>query len=217
MEGNMGNRKTLFAAASIIALGLVSASPGLAQSASQSDAEATAPMMRGGQPMMGQGMMGQGMMHRQMMGGGMGQSGMGPSGGRMGMGDGDMPCGGRMGGGMGMGMGGGGMHHGMHGDGMQHRRMGHHGMHHMAGKGMMRDGMPGGMAGHMRVRPLIDEADAAHFFKRYLERLDNDRLKLGKVETTDEDTITAEIVTVDDSLVQTFTVDRASGRVSTGK
>jgi hypothetical protein len=87
------------------------------------------------------------------------------------------------------------------------------------GPGMMQ-GMPGaGMMGSqgpgMRVTPVqhLTTDDVRHFFGHWLERQDNPRLKLGKVEQADEDTIVAEIVTVDDSLVQRFKVDRHSGDV----
>ncbi|MBM3950156.1 MAG: hypothetical protein FJ311_01725 [Rhodospirillales bacterium] len=40
----------------------------------------------------------------------------------------------------------------------------------------------------------------------------NDRLKVGKVADKDDKTITAEIVTVDGSLVQTLTIDKATGQ-----
>ncbi len=40
----------------------------------------------------------------------------------------------------------------------------------------------------------------------------NDRLKVGKVVEKDAKTITAEIVTVDNSLVQTLTIDKATGQ-----
>lgn len=39
----------------------------------------------------------------------------------------------------------------------------------------------------------------------------NERLKVGKVVQTDDDTIVAEIVTVDDSLVHKFAIDRDTG------
>jgi hypothetical protein len=41
----------------------------------------------------------------------------------------------------------------------------------------------------------------------------NERLKVGDVTRTDDDTIVAEIVTVDDSLVQRLEIDRHSGRM----
>jgi hypothetical protein len=40
----------------------------------------------------------------------------------------------------------------------------------------------------------------------------NPRLKLGRVEEQNEDTIVAEILTIDDSLVQRLAIDRATGR-----
>jgi hypothetical protein len=56
--------------------------------------------------------------------------------------------------------------------------------------------------------------DVRGFFERYLASLGNARLKVGHVEELDQDTITAEIVTVDDSLVERFTVDRRTGVIS---
>ena len=45
----------------------------------------------------------------------------------------------------------------------------------------------------------------------------NDRLKVGSVETVDDDTIAIEIVTVDDSLVVRREIDRDTGRMKRGK
>lgn len=53
--------------------------------------------------------------------------------------------------------------------------------------------------------------DVTQRMERWLAIQGNDRLKLGKVEAVDDDTITAEIVTVDGSLVQTLTIDRHTG------
>ncbi len=53
--------------------------------------------------------------------------------------------------------------------------------------------------------------DVTQRMERWLAIQGNDRLKLGKVEAVDDDTITAEIVTVDGSLVQKFTIDRNTG------
>jgi len=55
----------------------------------------------------------------------------------------------------------------------------------------------------------VDDVTAR--MERWLAIQGNDRLKLGKVEAVDDDTITAEIVTVDGSLVQTLAVDRHTG------
>lgn len=81
------------------------------------------------------------------------------------------------------------------------------------GKGRHMGGAMG--RGHMRVTPVqhLGIDDVSHFFRHRLERRGNDRLKLGAVKQKGEDTISAEIVTVDGSLVRTFEVDRHSGRV----
>lgn len=118
------------------------------------------------------------------------------------------------------------MHDGMRsGDGMM---MGQ-GM----GSGMMRGhGGPGAMMGQrggagtmMREGDLsldtgivtsvqhLSTDDVRDFFVHRLQRIGNDRLKLGQVTQTDEDTITAEIVTLDDSLVDRLKVDRHSGKI----
>ncbi|HEY5127161.1 MAG TPA: hypothetical protein VIJ35_07630 [Bradyrhizobium sp.] len=49
--------------------------------------------------------------------------------------------------------------------------------------------------------------------ERWLVRRDNPRLKVGEVKEKDADTITADIVTKDDSLVERFIVDRHTGFV----
>lgn len=71
----------------------------------------------------------------------------------------------------------------------------------------------GKMARGLRVTPVehLTVEDVSHFFGHILERRGNKRLKLGEVKQRDEDTITAQIVTVDGSLVQEFEVDRHSG------
>jgi hypothetical protein len=63
----------------------------------------------------------------------------------------------------------------------------------------------------------LDIGDVQTRLERWLAMQGNDRLKLGKVEAVDDDTITAEIVTVDDSLVQKFAVDRHSGQMQPAK
>ena len=50
------------------------------------------------------------------------------------------------------------------------------------------------------------------FLETRLAHWGNDRLKLGKVEATDDKTITGEIVTKDGSLVQKFAFDKTTGR-----
>jgi hypothetical protein len=85
----------------------------------------------------------------------------------------------------------------------------------------MGQGMASGMGGWsglegQRVLPMmqLSTSDVRVFFERYLESLENARLKVGKVIEADNDTITAEIVTVDDSLVEKFEVDRHTGEIS---
>ena len=60
-------------------------------------------------------------------------------------------------------------------------------------------------------KPLTVE-DARANLEQHLQQRGNDRLKVGKVEDKDENTITAEIVTVDDSLVRRIEIDKATGR-----
>ena len=58
----------------------------------------------------------------------------------------------------------------------------------------------------------IDVDGVTARMERWLAIQGNDRLKLGKVEQVDDDTITVEIVTVDGSLVNKLAVDRHTGR-----
>lgn len=125
--------------------------------------------------------------------GGMGQGMMGPGMMQGGMGQGMMMCpmmSGMMQGGMGQGM---------------------------MGQGMMGAGMPsGGTAGMFgsRVTPVMNlSIDDVHgYLDIQLERLNNKRLKVGNI-SADGGTITAEIVTVDNSLVQRLKVDRHTGMI----
>jgi hypothetical protein len=55
--------------------------------------------------------------------------------------------------------------------------------------------------------------DVKNRMERWLARRDNPRLKLGAVTEKDADSITAEIVTKDNSLVERFIVDRHTGSV----
>jgi hypothetical protein len=89
------------------------------------------------------------------------------------------------------------------------------------GPGMMDPPMGSGVGGWSglegrRVVPLmrLSTDDVRGFLQRHLEALGNERLKVGKVEALDDDTITADIVTVDDSLVERFAVDRHTGLIS---
>jgi hypothetical protein len=164
--------------------------------------------------MMGHGMMGHG--QGMMMGHGM-----------MGHGQGMMMGRGMMGHGQGMMMGHGMMGHGMsgmgtpHGTAMMPGRMMHHGMMHpgMMGQGAM--GQPYRSHGTIAPRhgwPIpaprdLTDDDVRQWLDKGLDWLGNARLKVGQVTETDGATITAEIVTLDDSLVQRLAVDRRSGAV----
>jgi len=69
------------------------------------------------------------------------------------------------------------------------------------------------MSSGLRVHRIehLETADVTHYFEHHLEKLGNKRLKLGKVEQPDDDSITVEIVTLDNSLVWKYRVDRHSG------
>lgn len=159
-------------------------------------AQSTKEMERGMMPdhaqcmsMMRDGMsnMGSGMMDQQTGGGMMGQHKDG------GMMDGDMMTSSNRGGTMGGGM----MGRGMMGSGMM-------------GAGGARPGM-GGLFGS-RVTPVMNLSvdDVRGYFDAQLKRLNNKRLKLGDIKSEDA-TITADVVTVDNSLVQRLKVDRHTG------
>ncbi len=83
------------------------------------------------------------------------------------------------------------------------------------GSRMMGHGMMGhGMMGHGMAEKNLSANDVTKIIKGFLAWYGNDRLKVGKVEEKDENTIIAEIVTVDDSLVKRLAVDRKTGRHS---
>ena len=107
----------------------------------------------------------------------------------------------------------------------------------MMGRGMMRGGMmmPEMMGHHMmgsqlgrhrgsmghrfapRVTPVmhLTEDDVRHYFQHRLERRGNNRLKVGEVKKNDDDTIVADIVTAKEgALVDSFAVDRHTGRIT---
>ncbi len=84
---------------------------------------------------------------------------------------------------------------------------------------MMGHGLTGGGYGHGSAdgKPAIqpDQDLSADDVRARIERSlkwhGNERLKVGEVKELDDDTIVAEIVTLDDSLVDRFEVDRHSG------
>jgi hypothetical protein len=126
---------------------------------------------------------------------------MGPMMGQGQMGQGQMPM---MGQGMGPGMMGQGMGPGMMGQGMGPGMMGQ-GM----GPGMMGQGMGPGMM--QPLRQDLSAEDVKHMMEHRLAWNGNPNVKVGKVEKKDDDTIIAEIVTQDGSLVQSLEVDRHTG------
>jgi hypothetical protein len=106
------------------------------------------------------------------------------------------------------------MMHGGMGGGMKHHDMmqgdtGHGGM-------MMRGDAGSGMGTLFgsRVVPTLNISvdDVRGFLTARLDRLNNKRLKLGEVKA-DDSTITADVVTVDNSLVQRLKVDRHTGDI----
>ena len=93
------------------------------------------------------------------------------------------------------------------------------------GPGMMQGGMgPGMMQGGMgsgggaifgsRVTPMMNLSvdDVRGYLAVQLNRLNNKRLKVGDIKSEDG-TITADIVTIDNSLVQRLKVDRHTGAI----
>ena len=107
-----------------------------------------------------------------------------------------------------------GMGHGM-GPGMMGQGMGQ-GM----GPGMMGQGSgpgqqtfgPGNCPGLAAAQGQETTVDSVtKFLESRLAHWGNERLKLGKVEATDDKTITGEIVTKDGSLVHKFAFDKATG------
>ena len=89
------------------------------------------------------------------------------------------------------------------------------------GPGMMQGGMgPGMTQGGMgalfgsRVTAMMNLSpeDVRGYLGAQLDRLDNRRLKLGDIKA-DDGSVTADIVTVDNSLVQRLKVDRHTGAI----
>jgi hypothetical protein len=109
---------------------------------------------------------------------------------------------------------------GMGGQGMMGRGMGGRGMDHgMTGQGrgrMADSGAPGagGLFGS-RVTPVMNLSveDVRGYLDQRVERLGNKRLKVGDVTVTGTGVITADVVTVDNSLVQRLSVNRRTGAI----
>ncbi len=118
----------------------------------------------------------------------------------------NQPCGWHQGWHMGPGM----MGQGQMGQGMGQGQMGPG----MMGQGQMGQGMGQGQMGPGMVQPLrqdLSAADVQHMMEHRLAWQGNPNVKVGKVEDKDDDTIVAEIVTQDGSLVQRLEVDRHTG------
>jgi hypothetical protein len=102
---------------------------------------------------------------------------------------------------------------GMMGQGMMRQGMMGQGM---MGRGMMRDGScpDRGRLFGSRVTPMMNLSieDVRAYLTVQLERLNNKRLKVGEIKA-DDGTITADVVTVDNSLVQRLKVDRRTGAI----
>lgn len=114
-------------------------------------------------------------------------------------------------GGRGM-MGGGAMGPGMMGPGMMGPGM--MPMMQQMHRGTKGQGMMG--PGHgSRVVPQQDLSsdDVRHFLEHHLAMQGNPRLKVGEINEKDDDTVVADIVTTDGSLVDRFEVDRHTGQM----
>jgi hypothetical protein len=82
---------------------------------------------------------------------------------------------------------------------------------HMMGRGMMGYG-PGYAYGPGQAAPLnLSVGDVKTNFERWLAIMGNPNLKVGKIKEMDKNTISAEIVTKDNSLVRRYEIDRATG------
>jgi hypothetical protein len=86
----------------------------------------------------------------------------------------------------------------------------------MMGSGTTQDGQILGMTALFgsRVTPMMNLSpdEVRTYLAAQLERLGNKRLKVGDI-MPDDGTITADIVTIDDSLVQRLKVDRHTGAI----
>jgi len=86
----------------------------------------------------------------------------------------------------------------------------------MMGSGMMQSGSRSSMDALFgsRVTPVMNLSleDVRGYLGLQLQRLNNKRLKVGDLKS-DDGTITADIVTVDNSLVQRLKIDRHTGAI----
>ena len=65
--------------------------------------------------------------------------------------------------------------------------------------------------GQQKLDKELSVDDVRNIVERQLQRHGNDRLKIGKIEASGKNTIVAEIVTVDDSLVRKMEFDTKTG------
>ena len=123
-------------------------------------------------------------------------------------------------GGMGQGQGYGGMGHGHGGyggmgQGQGYGGMGHgHGGYGGMGQGHGYGGMGQGYGGMGMAAPLAEDLSSdgvRHIMEHRVARTGNPNLKVGEIVVQDDDTITADVVTQDGSLVRRFMVDRHTG------
>lgn len=83
----------------------------------------------------------------------------------------------------------------------------------MMGSGGMREGMAALFGSRVRPPMNLSVDDVHGYLASQLEGLNNKRLKLGDIKSSDG-AITADIVTIDNSLVQRLTVDRHTGAIT---
>ncbi len=107
------------------------------------------------------------------------------------------------------------MNQGQQGQGMMGGGMMNMMRQHMMGQGTMgpNSGMGMGFAGQVVVSKDLTADDVSHFLEHRLEDQGNKRLTLGDVTEVDDEKITADITTVDGSLVQRLEIDRHSGKM----
>ena len=99
------------------------------------------------------------------------------------------------------------------GMGMMHPHMSGHMSGHGSGMGMgMMSGCPG-LGGPATAALELSADDVRGRLEGMLTWHGNDRLKLGEVSEIDDDTVRAEIVTVDGSLVERLEVNRHTGQM----
>lgn len=99
-----------------------------------------------------------------------------------------------------------------YGPGYNHPMMDQGGMGMGPGQAMMGQGNPNcARYNQQTLQKEMTLDDVKSFMQSRLDWRGNDRLKVGKVEATGENTIVAEIVTVDDSLVRRVEFDTKTG------